>query len=210
CRVNHTTYASHTNFRQPPARDSNRRERDSQSWYMRNHLLSINWILLAMLPHSAGAVCYQIPFHGYGTKYPAFPNNDVQCRQIRNDWSNKHNASFVTWLLNNEAKVVFFKTHNIVTGEVQFECEVDHDELLTDTLVLYRGQPGYIYCQHNPVPDMPDLTTVELILTASSTVSSVVLKPSPAIRLPSRSLPTVSVYNITQNQLGPECSYLIV
>ncbi|KAF5405266.1 hypothetical protein PHET_01337 [Paragonimus heterotremus] len=116
-------------FRRTPACDSDSKVHNGQSWYTRSHQPAIRWILLAVFVHSAGAVCNRMPFHGYDSKYPAFPNNDAQYRQIRNDWSNKHNASFVTWLLNNEAKVVFFKIHNIITGEVQFECEVGQDEL---------------------------------------------------------------------------------
>ncbi|KAF7232883.1 hypothetical protein EG68_09473 [Paragonimus skrjabini miyazakii] len=127
--MSRTTYVSPIKFRQTPACNSDRKEHNGQSWYTRGHQLVIRWILVAVLAHSAGAVCNQMPFHGYDSKYPAFPNNDAQYRQIRNDWSNKHNASFVTWLLNNEAKVVFFKIHNIITGEVQFECEVGQDEL---------------------------------------------------------------------------------
>ncbi|KAF6777633.1 hypothetical protein AHF37_02695 [Paragonimus kellicotti] len=128
--MNHTNCVSPINFRQPHVSGSDRKEHDDiQSRYTRSHLLTIRWLLLTVLAHSAGAVCNRMPFHGYDTKYPAFPNNDAQYRQIRNDWSNEHNASFVTWLLNNEAKVLFFKIHNIITGEVQFECEVGQDEL---------------------------------------------------------------------------------
>ncbi|KAF8564064.1 hypothetical protein P879_07309 [Paragonimus westermani] len=60
------------------------------------------------------------------------------------------------------------------------------------------GQPGYIYCQHALVPDMPQSRDIQLILTADSKNISVAPKRLPVTRLMSI-IPPVC---ITQEKLG--------
>ncbi|KAF7255620.1 hypothetical protein EG68_06448 [Paragonimus skrjabini miyazakii] len=73
----------------------------------------------------------------------------------------------------------------------------------------YRGQPGYIYCQYASVPDMSELTHIHLILTTNdSKNTSLASRRLPVTRLTTIS-PNVSVYDITQKQLGRGYDHLI-
>ncbi|KAF7255619.1 hypothetical protein EG68_06447 [Paragonimus skrjabini miyazakii] len=65
-----------------------------------------------------------MPHHEYSTLYPNMPNNNADYRFIRFNASEEHNESFIGWMVNYRAKVIYFKAHDLQTGQVQFECEV--------------------------------------------------------------------------------------